>query len=492
MRMGPDRIASTITDFVTACEAPALLERGEPPLVLDRSRLRIEITPKGTWLEAWDEQRVWSRRILRIASQSGKKLELEAFRFGKQNLAVELVDCADARSAARIDKTRRSAFSEQFRLFLNRHFGSWRWESFRSEAKLEHSFSPVFPTALLTRGNEAVAALAAPPRDTSYHALTFALVWLDWVRREHGALAAGKLLLYLPEEYAGPVIPLARHLDSSRLEVDIWLYDENGGEYLLDPADRGNLSSTLQPRYSRLGGPAWWLDFLAREPLLDTCEEPDGALSYRLRGLELARLEPAAGNRLPALRWGLGRRRTASEAGLQDFAALVTAVGTRRCPDPPDRTHPEYLAEPERWLESTVRRQIAEIDAHLDQTFLYGQALGSLAGHKTALDLLGIDTQGRLAILELKAGEDIHLPLQAFDYWLRVREHLARGDFATSGYFPGKELSRNDPRLFLVLPSLHIHPMNEAVLRFLPPACSVSLIGLCAHWRERLDVVLRR
>jgi hypothetical protein len=28
---------------------------------------------------------------------------------------------------------------------------------------------------------------------------------------------------------------------------------------------------------------------------------------------------------------------------------------------------------------------------------------------------------GRLAVLELKAGEDIHLILQAVDYWLRVR-----------------------------------------------------------------------
>ena len=50
--MGPDRIASTIAEFVASCRAPALLERGEAPLALEESRVRVEVTPKGTWLEA--------------------------------------------------------------------------------------------------------------------------------------------------------------------------------------------------------------------------------------------------------------------------------------------------------------------------------------------------------------------------------------------------------------------------------------------------------
>ncbi|MBZ2184664.1 MAG: hypothetical protein K7J46_08115 [Bryobacter sp.] len=491
--MGPDRIASTIAEFVASCRAPALLERGEAPLALEESRFRVEVTPKGTWLEAWDEQRVWSRRILRVASRTGKKLELEAFRFGKKNLPVSLIDSADARSAPALDKTRRSAFSEQFRLFLNRHYGAWRWEAFRSEAKLEHSFSPVFPTALLTRGNQAVAALGAPARDTGFHALTFALVWLDWVRREHGERAAARLLLYLPEAHAGAVIPLARQLAPGRLVIDIWLYDGEGQERLLDPADCGNLSSTLCPRYSRLGGPAWWLEYLERQPLLDCLEEPDGAISYRLRGLELARLSAAGGgNCLPALSWGLGRRRTARSEGLAGFEALFREVAATRQAAPAERTHPQYLAEPERWLESQVRRHLAEIDPGLDAACLYGQSIGVMGRHRTSLDLLGIGYDGRLAILELKASEDIHLPLQAFDYWLRVRQHLARGEFGASGYFPGREISRQDPELFLVSPSLHFHPMTQVVTGYLPPSCPIRQIGVNAQWRERLDVVLRR
>ena len=45
------------------------------------------------------------------------------------------------------------------------------------------------------------------------------------------------------------------------------------------------------------------------------------------------------------------------------------------------------------------------------------------------LDLLAVDHTGRLAIVELKASADLQLPLQALDYWIRVKWHLDRGEF---------------------------------------------------------------
>ncbi|HVB36854.1 MAG TPA: hypothetical protein VND42_06400 [Candidatus Acidoferrales bacterium] len=55
------------------------------------------------------------------------------------------------------------------------------------------------------------------------------------------------------------------------------------------------------------------------------------------------------------------------------------------------------------------------------------------------IDLLGGTRQGRLVVIELKASEDLHLPLQAVDYSLRVRRHLIEGDFRNYGHFPGVE-----------------------------------------------------
>jgi hypothetical protein len=37
-------------------------------------------------------------------------------------------------------------------------------------------------------------------------------------------------------------------------------------------------------------------------------------------------------------------------------------------------------------------------------------------GDRGVLDLLGITRQGRLVVIELKASEDIQMPLQAVDY----------------------------------------------------------------------------
>ena len=55
-------------------------------------------------------------------------------------------------------------------------------------------------------------------------------------------------------------------------------------------------------------------------------------------------------------------------------------------------------------------------------------------------------------MIELKASEDVHLPLQALDYWMRVKWHLDRGEFTRRGYFPGSELPNQPPRLLLVSP----------------------------------------
>ena len=67
------------------------------------------------------------------------------------------------------------------------------------------------------------------------------------------------------------------------------------------------------------------------------------------------------------------------------------------------------------------------------------------------IDVLTVTREGRLAVVELKADEDIH-PLQGLDYWSRVARHHARGEFQRFGYFLGRELSRERPLLFLVAP----------------------------------------
>jgi hypothetical protein len=141
----------------------------------------------------------------------------------------------------------------------------------------------------------------------------------------------------------------------------------------------------------------------------------------------------------------------------------------------------------------------------LREDLLYSQVPALSTGDRGMLDLLTLDRNGRLAILELKADEDLHLPLQALDYWIRVRalnsdRQPAAGNaggrplsaFERQGYFAGTEVSPLEPRLLLAAPALRIHPANEPVLRYLSPQVEWELIAVTEHWRRELRVVFRK
>ncbi len=94
-------------------------------------------------------------------------------------------------------------------------------------------------------------------------------------------------------------------------------------------------------------------------------------------------------------------------------------------------------------------------------------------------------------------------PLQALDYWIRVRTLNADrcgtpasdrplSAFEREGYFSGSEVSELTPRLLLAAPALRIHPANLPVLRYLSSEVDWELIALSEHWRSELKVVFRK
>jgi hypothetical protein len=175
---------------------------------------------------------------------------------------------------------------------------------------------------------------------------------------------------------------------------------------------------------------------------------------------------------------------------------------------------PLYRAAPERWLESMLRRDLAPLTRslapaakesraipRLDPQHVYAQ-VPAIAGasDRGLLDLLGVTADGRLAVIELKADDDLHFALQGLDYWIRVRNHhmqttdalTGMGEFQRHGYFRGVELSLLPPRLYLVAPALRIHPITETVLRYFSPRVEWSLLAIDERWRQEIRVVWRR
>jgi hypothetical protein len=113
-------------------------------------------------------------------------------------------------------------------------------------------------------------------------------------------------------------------------------------------------------------------------------------------------------------------------------------------------------------------------------------------GEHGILDLLTVTRSGRLAIIELKASEHIHLPLQSADYWLRVRRHLENGEITRYGYFPGLELQPAPPLVYLVAPALRFHPSTDDLLNCLLPELEIVRVGVAESWRRGLRVVMRQ
>ena len=169
-------------------------------------------------------------------------------------------------------------------------------------------------------------------------------------------------------------------------------------------------------------------------------------------------------------------------------------------PDPDtrgNRIEPDALPHDEKFAST----QSSRVLPHLDPKHVYTQ-VPAIAGasDRGMLDLLGVTADGRLAVLELKAQDDLHFALQGLDYWIRVRHHhretadpnTGLGEFQRHGYFRGVELSPLPPRLYLVAPALHIHPATETVLRYLSPAVEWNLLALDERWRQQIRVVWRK
>jgi hypothetical protein len=173
------------------------------------------------------------------------------------------------------------------------------------------------------------------------------------------------------------------------------------------------------------------------------------------------------------------------------FQQLVRSIGEVRHAEGP-RDHGLWRMHPERWLESLVVKDVNALDERLDAECVYSQVPAFSASDRAMIDVLAVTREGRLAVIELKADEDIHLPLQALDYWARVAWHQARGEFQKFGYFAGRELNEEKPWLVLVAPALRVHPATDTLLRYISQRVEWMLVGIDERWRDEVRVVFRK
>ena len=456
---------AAIERFLAAAREPALLEPGEPVLPLVKGAYAIEPRSAHVLVQAWDERRNLVRRAIGVRESARGKLTLAVELFGGREGQLHLLDMASPKSAEWRRKGAKLVFRERFREILAREWSGWTIEELSTEIDLEHSLSPVFPRALLRKGTRAMAAIAASPETGAAGVLSFGLIWLEYLRKRERRLAVEALILALPAGQARETALRLAHLDPARARFELLTYNQNDFALRLDLRDAGNLETALTPCPSP--APVSTLDELDGIPGFERVARPDGVSSLRIWGFEFGRMPgPVSGAELVAHARELSRLRGTAGSLL-------------------------HAKDPERWLESQVRAGLESIDASLVPGPVYGQTPTFTAGERGVVDLLAIDRAGRLAVMELKATADLHLPLQALDYWMRVAHHAERLSFNANGYFPGITVSMEKPRMLLIAPAFEFHPTTETILGFFRPEIEVLRIGLAANWREKVRVMFR-
>jgi hypothetical protein len=500
----PQALTRTVQDFLSEAAGAVVLENGAVAFDLAESKYSISGEYNRCLLHLWSAERNAVRRVLDAEVKNGT-LRLAVQRLGQARPSrLEICRERDRRSPT-ARRACRAAYQHKLRRTLERHFPAFKIARLTSGADLEKSFGPIYTRGLLRRGRTAFAVLGVNAQETQSSidaALTFGILWLDVCRRVQTAnvLVEG-LKMFVPAGTSALVRERMANLNWDAAKWRLFELDERHDALVeIDCADRGNVATRLVHAADDGGARVRFKESIARvQRVLPNCEVAVASaaeIAFRWRGLEFARARLAgiAGSFQSAdeIVFGLGAEERILETSNEDaFTALAHDLRDTRHPYGP-RQHPLWRLRPERWLESLVVGDVSVVDGRLESSCRYSQVPAFSAADRAMIDVLTATRAGRLAVVELKADEDIHLPLQGLDYWSRVEWHHARGEFPRFGYFEGRELSDEKPLLFLVAPALHVHPATDTLLRYISPEIEWEFVGIDERWREGVKVVFRK
>jgi hypothetical protein len=464
-------------------------------------------------LQVWSEERNIVRRVTGMRARK-QSLLLETARLGQSKAgSLELTDGGEQRIPSE-RKIERGRFKQMLERALLRHWPESRLVGLTAAPDLEHSFGPAFVRGELVRGRSAMAVVAVGPEEfpeTVDAALTAGILWLDQLRIRAGdkKLVEG-LRLVLPAGMTAVTAARLAWLDVTQAKWELFELDPRTEELTpVAPDAGGNLATRLlrAPQEERVR--ARFATEIAH--IKEVVPESEARVAssteviFALHGLVFARarINAEAGSfaQSQTIVFGAGANETELTPQSDElFRSLLGRLREERVATGRIAS-PLYRMQSEAWLESRLRASLPQIDSELEPEPVYSQ-MAAFAGvqDRGMLDMLARTRDGELAVIEVKAQEDMQLALQGLDYWMRVRQlHVTtnpgnadESEFTRMGYFPGCQLSREDPVLYLVAPALRIHPATEAVLKYFSPRVPWTLIAVGERWRQEVSVVWRK
>jgi hypothetical protein len=532
----PQQVAAALEEFLAEHPKAVVLEDGKVLFDMRAAKYSLTTEHGRCALQLWSEERNIVRRVSRTAERAGM-LRLTTHRFGQTRPgSLELLADRDRRTPSTREATRVQYLRTLERAMLRgrgSNWGDWKPDGFRTAMDLERSFGPAYARGSLLQGQQAWAVIgvnAAETQATVDGILTLGVLWLAHCRENAGGRRLYRgLRLIVPKGMATLTASRLVWMNGDAAQWELWEFDERTEELeQRDAADHGNLSTRLlqapnevaaRDRFGEATARVMALVPPAMRAVVEQRVRSGSEMAFLLHGLEFARVRMgyagASFNSVQEITFGAGANETPltgeNAAELRGLVARLFARRSARGKEAgagslrpgssgPDARDPLYRMQPERWLESVLRRDVTAIDAHLEAAHVYTQVPAFAAADRGMLDLLSVDRDGRLAVIELKADDDLHLALQGLDYWVRVRWHHQQnpdrmsglGEFQRHGYFGGVRLAEGAPRLYLVAPALRVHPATEVVLRHLSPRVEWELVALGEKWREEVEVVWRK
>lgn len=502
--MTPESLSRELEGFLAGARGAVVLEAGAMVFDLAQAKYSISGEFNKCLLHVWSAERNIVRRVLDVETKS-ETLRLAVQRLG-QTKPTRLEICRERdRRTPNARRAARLAYQRVLQRVLEKKFAGWKVGQLSTTMDLERSFSPIYTRGLLRQGQSGFAVLGVNEKETQASvdaALTFGILWLEACRVAHsGKLAVEGLKLFLPAGSSALTRERMAHLHPGAAKWRLYELNEREDSVMeVDVADRGNVRTRLVQAADESSAQARFSEQIAY--VRNVMSEAEVAvlspaeIAFRRYGLEFARArlgqEPGSFRSAPEIVFGVGaEERILAERNAEQFVALVRSIGEVRHPEGP-RDHPLWRMHPERWLESEVVKNAGAIDERLDCGCVYSQLPAFSASDRAMMDVLTLTREGRLAVIELKADEDIHLPMQGLDYWARVAWHHERGEFQRFGYFPGRELSGDRPLLFLAAPALRVHPQTDTLLRYISPEIEWTLVGIDERWRQGVRVVFRK
>jgi hypothetical protein len=516
----PAQLARIVESWLADHPAAALLEDGRVLFDMRTARYSIAESHGRCLLQFWSDERNLVRTVLEVRERA-RSLRLVTRRMGASRpQTLELVSAGDHRAPTVRSATRRN-YQRLLERVLARNFIGCKIDGMRTAMDLEHSFGPAYVRGRMLRGTAADAVIGVGAEEsgsTIDGILTLGILWLDYCRQHADARHhfAG-LRVIVPAGSWRVTAERMAWLNHAAADFSLFTLDERSEELApVDFRDTGNLDARLVHAFSASAafercksGIDRLLDLVPQDARERVEVRPRSAAEAGLflHGLEFARVRHGASahsfSRENEITFGAGANETPLTPENESICRdLFQRLFLSRHADGA-HTDPLFRMAPERWLESRLRLGLAELIPELRGDLLYSQVPALSTGDRGMLDLLTLDRNGRLVVLELKADEDLHLPLQALDYWIRVRALNADRQpappsaapvsaFERTGYFPGAEVSSLPPRLILAGPALRIHPANQTVLRYLSPQIEWELLALSEHWRRELKIIFRK